>query len=557
MAALRAAFAALAAALVAGCAAAPVAAPEASAPAATVSLRLLAINDFHGYLMPPPGGLRQPDPNEPGRVTTVPAGGAAVMATAVRELAAGHPNHVFVAAGDLVGASPLLSALFHDEPTVESMSAMGLAFSAVGNHEFDEGAAELLRLQHGGCHPVDGCRGPQPFAGAGFQYLAASTVVRATGQTLLPAYAIRRFDGVPVAFVGLTLKGTPHIVMPSGVAGLEFRDEADTVNALVPELRRQGVNTVVVLLHEGGEADGGRDGCDNLRGAITRIVPRLDPAVAVVVSGHTHRSYVCRVDGRLVTSGDHYGMLVTAIDLQLDRASGRVLQSDAKNVVVDPARFAPDARQQALIAAYERLAAPLAQRVVGSITASLTREPDASGESVLGRVIADAQLEATRAVGAQAALTNPGGMRSPILKTGDGRVRYADVFEAQPFGNQLVTLTISGAQLAALLENQFHGERPRVLQVSRGPHYEWDATRPAGSRLVPGSLTLDGRPVAPAQRLRITVNSYLADGGDRFAVLREGSERVYGIADAEALARYLGAHPGLEPPRDVRIVRRP
>lgn len=557
MAALRAAFAALAAALVAGCAAAPAPTPEASAPAATVSLRLLAINDFHGCLMPPPGGLRQPDPNEPGRVSTVPAGGAAVMATAVRELAAGHPNHVFVAAGDLVGASPLLSALFHDEPTVESMSAMGLAFSAVGNHEFDEGAAELLRLQHGGCHPVDGCRGPQPFAGAGFQYLAASTVVRATGKTLLPAYAIRRFDGVPVAFVGLTLKGTPHIVMPSGVAGLEFRDEADTVNALVPELRRQGVNTIVVLLHEGGEADGGRDGCDNLRGAITRIVPRLDRAVAVVVSGHTHRSYVCRVDGRLVTSGDHYGMLVTAIDLQLDRASGRVLQSDAKNVVVDPARFAPDAGQQALIERYARLAAPLADRVVGTIGGPLTRELDASGETVLGRVVADAQLEATRAAGAQIALTNLGGLRSAILPPPDGRVRYAEVFEAQPFGNHLVTMTITGAQLAALLEHEFHGDRPRVLQVSRGLRCEWHPSLLAGRRILPGTLTLDGLPITPTQRLRVTVNSYLADGGESYAVLREGSDRVVGIDDAEALAQYLGAHPGLQPPRDARLVRRP
>lgn len=547
---------ALAAALLGGCAAAPSATPPATAPAATVPLRLLAINDFHGHLLPPPGGYREVDPADPSRSRSIPAGGAAAMASAVRELAAGHPNHVFVAAGDLVGASPLLSALFHDEPTVESLSAMGLAYAAVGNHEFDDGADELLRLQRGGCHPVDGCRGPRPFAGAGFQYLAASTVVRATGQTLLPPYAIRRFDGVPVAFVGLTLKGTPQIVSPAGVAGLAFRDEAETVNALVPELQRQGVQAIVVLLHEGGEADGGRDGCDDLRGAITRIVPRLHPAVDVVVSGHTHRAYVCRVDGRLVTSGDRYGTLVTAIDLELDRASGEVLRSQARNVVVDTRRFAPDAGQAALIAAYERLAAPLAKRVVGTIAASLTRESDASGESVLGRVVADAQLDATRAAGARLALTNPGGLRSPILKPADGRVRYEDVFEAQPFGNRLVTMTISGAQLAALLEQQFAGERPRVLQASRGLRYEWDATRPAGARLLPGSLTLDGQPVTPDQPVRLTVNSYLAEGGDRFPMLREGRERIVGIGDANALADYLGRHPGLQPPQDARAVRR-
>ncbi|MBK1613394.1 bifunctional metallophosphatase/5'-nucleotidase [Rubrivivax gelatinosus] len=555
----RALLAALAATTLAACAAPPAvtpAAPAASAAPGTVALRLLAINDFHGYLKPPPGGFRMPDTADPARTLTVPAGGAETLASAVRELAAGHPHHVFVAAGDLVGASPLMSALFHDEPTVESLSAMGLAFSAVGNHEFDDGADELLRLQRGGCHPVDGCRGPKPFAGAGFQYLAASTVVRKTGRTLLPPYAVRRFDGVPVAFVGLTLKATPQIVTPAGVAGLEFRDEAESVNALVPELQRQGVHAIVVLLHEGGEAGGGRDDCDDLRGAITRIVPRLDRAVSVVVSGHTHRAYVCRLDGRLVTSGDRYGTLVTAIDLELDRASGRVQGAEAHNVVVDPARFAPDAAQTALLAAYERVAAPLAKRIVGTIAASLTREADSAGESTLGRVVADAQLEATRAVGAQAALTNPGGLRSPILKTGDGRVRYEEVFEAQPFGNRLVTLTISGAQLAALLEQQFHGQAPRVLQVSRGLRYEWDASRPAGQRLLPGSLTLEGRRIEPAQRLRITVNSYLADGGDRFSVLRDGEDRVYGLPDADALAQYLAAHPGLQPPRDTRIVRR-
>ena len=524
--------------------------------AGTVALRILAINDFHGHLQPPPGGLRVPDPRRPGRTTSIEAGGAAHLATAVRTLAAERPHHVFVAAGDLVGASPLLSALFHDEPTVESLSAMGLALAAVGNHEFDDGAAELLRLQHGGCHPVDGCRGPRPFAGAGFQYLAASTVVKKTGRTLLPPYAIRRFDGVPVAFVGLTLKGTARIVARSAVAGLVFRDEAQTVNALVPELRRQGVEAIVVLLHEGGEADGGPDDCANLKGPVTRIVPRLDPAVDVVVSGHTHRAYVCRVDGRLVTSADRHGTLLTAIDLRLDRARGDVVAAEARNVVVSPRRFPADPAQAGLIAGWERLAAPLARRVVGTLAHGLSREADANGESTLGRTVADAQLEATRGAGARLALTNPGGLRASIPRPRDGRVRYEDLFAAQPFGNRLVTLTISGAQLAELLEAQWRGPVPRLLQVSAGLRYDWDPSRPRGARVVPGSLTLDGRPVRPGDRVRVTVNDYLADGGDRFTALRDGQDRVVGIADVDALARYLAARPAFRPDERPRIRRR-
>ncbi|HEV8691260.1 MAG TPA: metallophosphoesterase, partial [Ideonella sp.] len=294
-------------------------------PAAVVPLKILAINDFHGNLKPPIGGFRERDPKDPAKTISLPAGGAEHLASAVRALADGAPNHVFVAAGDLIGASPLLSALFHDEPTIESLGLMGLDVAAVGNHEFDHGVAELLRLQRGGCHPSDGCQGPAPFAGARFQYLAASTVDRASGKTLLPPYGIKRFEGVPVAFIGLTLKGTPAIVVPSGVAGLEFRDEAETVNALVPELRRQGIEAIVVLIHEGGEPTGSHDECPGIAGPIVDIVRKLDKAVDLVISGHTHQAYNCRIDGRLVTSARSYGTLLTEIDVQLDRKTGDVL----------------------------------------------------------------------------------------------------------------------------------------------------------------------------------------------------------------------------------------
>src|SRR5438552_12682524 len=241
-----------------------------------VDLRILAINDFHGYLRPFAGGIRIDDPADKTKKITVPAGGAEHMATLVKEVREARKNSIFVAAGDLIGASPFLSALFHDEPTIEALSLMGLEVASVGNHEFDEGEAELLRRQNGGCHPLDGCQGPHPCEGAKFRYLAASTILKSTGKPLFPPYAIREFDGIPVGFIGLTLKGTAGIVSPVGIAGLDFKDEAETVNALVPELRARGVEAIVVLIHEGGFPTGDYNECPGISGPIVEIVPKLD-----------------------------------------------------------------------------------------------------------------------------------------------------------------------------------------------------------------------------------------------------------------------------------------
>ena len=534
--------------LLAGCA---------TRPAAPVSVKLLAINDFHGNLLPPAGGIRIQDPADRSRTVSVPAGGAEHLATAVQQLKAKNPHHVFVAAGDLIGATPLLSALFRDEPTIESLSLMGLEASAVGNHEFDKGAAELLRLQRGGC-AADGCQGPQPFAGARFQYLAASTVDAKTGQTLLPAYHVKRFQGIPVAFIGLTLKDTPTIVVPSGVEGLVFRDEAETVNELVPQLRRQGIEAIVLLIHEGGVPSGDYNECPGISGPIVDIVGKLDRAVDVVISGHTHRAYNCRIDGRLVTSGDRYGTVVTEIDLVLDPGTGDVISARADNQIVRTASFAKDPRQTALIDAYERLARPLAQRVVGRLGGALPRETNAAGESALGQVIADAQLAATRDAGAQLALMNPGGIRAPLAMPTDGLLRYESLFSVQPFYNNLVTMTLTGAQLLQLLEQQWLNQPTlagRVMQVSRGFGYTWDASRPPGQRVLPGSMKLDGQAITPETRVRVTVNSFMASGGDNFTVLRQGTDRRTGLMDIDAFEAYVKGNPGLAPGSLDRIAR--
>jgi 5'-nucleotidase len=526
---------------------------------APVELRILAINDFHGNLRPPPGGIRIADPADNSKKIMVDAGGAERMATLVNQLRDGHRNTIFVAAGDLIGASPFLSAMFHDEPTIESMSMMGLALSAVGNHEFDEGKDELLRMQNGGCHPVDTCQGPHPFTGATFHYLAASTIEKASGKTVFPAYEIREFDGIPVAFIGLTLKTTPDIISPQSAAGLEFRDEVETVNALVPELKARGIEAIVVLIHQGGTPSGDYNACPAIAGPIVDIVRNFDKAVDVVVSGHTHQAYVCEIDGRLVTSGDKYGTLVTAIDLKLDPVTRDIISAKADNHIVRIADLDKDAGQTALLESYDRVASPIANRPAGSVTETLSRTPNNTGESPLGDIIADAQLAATASVasgGAVIAFTNPGGVRTDIARKEGGAVTFADLFASQPFRNQLVTLTLTGQRIKDLLEQQWSDpKRPRILQVSKGFGYAWDNAKGNGERIIAARMSLNGQPIDPATSYRVTVNNFLAVGGDGFTVLRDGTGWQTGVYDSDALDAYFKTNSPVGPTAGGRIIR--
>src|SRR3954471_13803280 len=527
--------------------------------AAPVDLRILAINDFHGNLRPPPGAIRIADPDDKSKKIAVPAGGAEHMATLVKQLRIGSKNNIMVAAGDLIGASPLLSAMFHDEPTIESLSMMGLEVASVGNHEFDEGKDELLRMQNGGCHPIDKCQGPHPFAGAKFRYLAASTLDKNTGKTVFPAYEIREFDGIPVAFIGLTLKGTPGLVSPVGITGLEFREEAGTVNALIPELKARGVEAVVVLIHEGGLPTGDYNECPGISGPIVEIVKKFDRAVDVVISGHTHQAYICEIDGRLVTSADKYGTLVTTLDLKLDPVTRDVISATANNSIVRTATLAKNAEQTALIESYDRLAAPIANRPAGSLTATLSRVPNNAGESPLGDIIADPQLAATSPEakgGAVIAFTNPGGVRADVTRREDGAVTYGDLFASQPFRNQLVTITLTGKQIKEMLEQQWlDPKRPRILQVSKGFSYAWDGSKPDGERVLAERMSLNGQPLDPTASYRVTVNNFLFVGGDGFTVLTHGTAPLIGVYDSDALHAYFGANSPVGPTAADRIVR--
>jgi len=527
-------------------------------------VQLLAINDFHGHV----------ESTTPGNIidstgANGPAGGAEYLATYVKNARMDNTNTLFVASGDLVGASPLTSALFHDEPTVEAMNLMGLDMSGIGNHEFDEGLDEIYRLMNGGCHPVDGCQDGTPFFGSIYGYLAANVVFEGTNETVLPAYEIRKVDNAKIAFIGLTFENTPLVVVPSSIEGLDFLPEVATVNALVHKLRDEnGVRAFVILIHQGGfqNAPFSRgfldpNGCDNISGDIIPIVQQLDPMVDVVVSGHTHAAYNCRVGDKLLTSASSFGRVLTKIQLRIDHQSKDVVSSSATNVVVRQ-NVAKDPDETALVNKYKALAAPLANQVLGRITEDLKSTRDgvqnAGGESPLGDVIADGQLEATAPTdfgGAVVALMNPGGIRVPLLYNqisgGEqpGEVTYGEAFNVQPFGNTLTVKTCNGAQIQALLEQQFVVQTPpRFLQVSWTFSYAWDSTRPAGDKVVNSSVKINGVPIVDAQSYQVTMNNFLADGGDGFSVFRQCTNQIGGEVDLDAFGRYLLAHSPVSPP---------
>jgi 5'-nucleotidase len=517
-----------------------------------VSLQILAINDFHGNIATSSGSFGG-------------TGRADFLAANIQAAEEGVKNSILVSAGDLIGASPLISALFHDEPTIEAMNLIGLDINGVGHHEFDEGPDELLRMQNGGSHPVDGDLDGDGFAGADFEFLSANVVVDETGETLFPAYTIRNYQGVKVAFIGMTLEGTPSIVSPSGVAGLIFQDEVDTANALVTMLQKNNIESFVILLHEGGFSNGGPSDCGSgLVGPIADITAALDDAVDLVIAGHTNDQFVCEIDGKWVTMADNRGRLFTDIDVTLNRVTKDMTVVAINNIPNLQAGILPDPTVTGLIDKYDTLSAPLANSVIGTITTDILRSPNAAGESALGDVIADAQLASTSPAGfgdAVVAFMNPGGIRNDLgfISSGPelaGEVTIGEAFSVQPFGNSLVTMTLTGAQIDTLLEQQWVGQSfPRILQISAGFSYTWDASAADGNKVDPASVVIGGAALNLATSYRITVNSFLAAGGDNFSVLTEGTDRLGGEDDLDALVNYFRLNSPVSPGPQYRITR--
>ena len=556
-------------------------------PGLSVDVQLLAFNDYHGHLEPPAysatgssdGGVqtRKAVPAENITAQYAPAGGGEYLATHLAKLREGKRNTLTVAAGDLIGGTPFLSGLFHDEPSVESLNAMGLDVSSVGNHEFDEGVDELLRMQNGGCHPVDGCYFPgSPFKGAEFQWLSANVVNESTGKTPLPPYWVKNFQGAKIGFIGMTLEGTPQLVAQAGIRGYQFLDEAETANKAAKELQKKGVESIVVLLHEGGLQTGLYNGCDGISGPIAQIHDNLDPAIDLMITGHTHQPYNCVMkdpagNDRRVTSAFSFGRIVSEINFTVDKRSGDIKRDTvtATNHIVTR-DVAPDAEQSSLIAKWGALANEVGAREVGRITASSNRAALASGaenrsaESSLGNLIADAQLWATRDNGAQIALMNPGGLRANLTYDSPagtaGQVTYAEAFAVQPFGNLLTTVPMTGDQIRRVLEQQCTTNQSRYLHLGVSEGFTYTVARSATTETnctgtVISNMRLNGEPINPAGTYYVTVNNFLVDGGDNFTVFREidPSLRVGAGVDLDAFIAYMAVNNPLTPPAADRV----
>nr|WP_227505543.1 bifunctional metallophosphatase/5'-nucleotidase [Acinetobacter sp. A47] len=549
------------------------------------SVNILAFNDFHGNLEPPKRFIEAEDPNDSSKTVRIPVGGVSYFADAIKKLRAQYPNNAVVSAGDLISASPLTSSLFLDEPTIETMNEIQIDFNAVGNHEFDRGTDELRRLQNGGCQQYTSTRPCQinpKFEGAKFNFLAANVSMKADpNKTLFPAYKVKSYGGIPVAFIGMTLKATPSIVSAAGIKDVNFHDEADTVNALIPELKKQGIEAIVVVVHEGVAPSTrfNQKTCDGLSGPLLGILDRLDPAVDVVVSGHTHQSYICDYSTKnpqkpfLLTSAGQYGTAITNIQLELDGKTGDVIKKDAKQIPVQSEAYSSGSTTvnltdlyekfnktpsiEAILDQYRQAVTSISARVVGTADGVINRNATESGESALGNLIADAQqamaLTASNQ-GSDFTLMNPGGVRADLLVNTNNQISFGDIFTVQPFGNSIVTLSLTGQQIRDLLEQQWSGANAataRILQPSKEFSYTYKKDKSASPRA--GNILVAGQPLLDRKVYRVTVNSFLADGGDNFTVLKQGKNPVGGGQDIDALEQYVAQHSPLTAPKTDRI----
>jgi 5'-nucleotidase len=563
--------------------------PPISAPSPTPSptvkaepVRLLAFNDFHGNLEKASLSLTLPDPADATKTVSVRTGGGAFLAGKIEQLRAEKPaNTLVVSSGDLIGASPLVSAFFRDEPTIELLNAMKVDLNVVGNHEFDKGLTELKRIVAGGCSTdtsdpnLSSCAGAsKAYAGAKFDFLAAN-VEDAAGKPVYQPYVIKTVGTQKIAFVGVVTRTTPTIVVPAGVAGLTFKDEAETINKYVPEIVAKGVKAIVAVVHEGGVTDStwNDTACANARGEIFTIADKLNKEVDIVLSGHTHQGYNCVRNGMRVMQSFAFGRGIAQLDFEIG-VDGNIDQSKltAVNVPVvndantDPAVTAKfpvapsNAAAKAIVDEYAALAAPKANRDVGQITGTIDRTAGTGGDHAAGRLIADAQLAATKPADkgtAQIAFMNPGGVRADFVCAAPPcTVTFGQAFTVQPFGNSLVVMTLTGQQIKDLLEQQWTGAnatRARILQPSAGFTYSWDNAAAAGAKV--SNMQLDGTPISLATNYRVTVNSFLADGGDGFTTLIAGTNRLGGAQDIDALIAYFAANRPYAPVTAARITR--
>ncbi len=519
----------------------------ATPPSAPIDINLVALNDFHGHLeaskftyAPTPGA----------QLVSVQAGGIGTLAAALQAWRAQDRDLLFVAAGDLVGGSPALSAMWADEPTVTALDMLGLQVSSVGNHEFDQGRKELLRQQHGGCDSPrsdKACKFTPNFGGAHYAYVAANVIDKRTGQPLLPAYRIEQVKGVKIAFIGAVLKGTSSLVLASGIEGLAFTDEAGAINAAQADAKAHGATVFVVLIHEGAHTDEGFDepDCSKLKGPVVDIANRLDPSLRLIISGHTHTGFQCRVGTRVITQAEMGGHLLSRIALRVDPASHALRDITVHNVLMTPGAYPPVPAVDAYLRSVKaRSDSVLARPVAHIAVRSIGRTFDAAGEAPLGDLAADAVLAATRSQGVRIGFMNITGLRKDLDVGADMQVTYGHAQAVLPFSNTLVVMDFSGAQLRGLLEQQWPDgitePNRSMLQVSQGLSYRWNAAAPEGHRV--DRILVDGEPLDERATYRVAANNFLAEGGDKLPMFRQATHKAdTGIRDVDAFSDYLAA----------------
>jgi 5'-nucleotidase len=529
----------------------------------TTELTLLSFNDFHGNIQPAKPTPLMPRVADPatGEIKAQPAGGVAHLATAMAELRAKHPGAVVVAGGDLIGASPLISSLLRDEPTLDAMSQFGVTASALGNHELDAGLPELLRKARGECGPTE-CLWPG-FKGPGFPYLGANVLDAGTGKPLLPTHVMTQAAGFKIAIAGVATRDTPQLIVARAIQGMRFADEVDTLNALVPQLKAEGAQVLVAIMHEGGVQSPGSSAsdptyaCPTLSGRALDIAQRLDPAYAIIIGGHTHQAYTCKINGRLVVQAGSYGGWITESRLKFD-ASGRVLDAQAVNHPVLQSVYAPNPALVNLVAQAAALTQAARAKPVATLPRGAVRNPaDPHGDSWLGNLIADSQLAFARKHGpADVAFMNPGGIRADLTVEPGKPTTMSDVLAIQPFGNDIVALTLTGQQLWDILQRQLpKGDAaPRLLQVSSTLRYHW--RRGAGGVPQLGEILINGEPLNRAKDYRVIVNNFLSEGGDAQTGFKHGRDRAVLGTDVDALVELLRDNPQALPQAEPgRIVR--
>lgn len=518
--------------------------------AGTDDITIFSINDFHGNLQasqPVPYLYPKADPQHAGQTVNAPAGGYAYLVSKLKQRRAAVGASVLVGGGDLIGASPLGSAMLKDEPVIEALNRIDLAATAVGNHEFDKGPDELQRRIAGRC-PDKACSFVG-FQGARYTYLGANVHLADSPQPWLPPYLIRQVGNYKIGFIGAVTADVPNLVAGNAVAALRFEDEATAVNRYVPELKRQGVDTIVLLIHEGANYKGNETDpsyrCEGLQGPIIDIVKKLDPAISLVVSAHSHQGYTCKIDGRLVVQGRSYGAFLTESTLSFDKQTRQLVKTAAVNHLIDQASITPDPEALQLVGAVAQQTAALRQRALLTLERPLLKDAaDGQFDSALGNLIADAQLDLARHQGqADLAMMNDGGIRSDLpsgAKGGPVTLTFGDLYAVQPFGNGIIKMQLSGRQILQLLQQQWQNRSNgdiRKLYVSAGFSYRWNNTEAKASAI--SDVRLNGQPIQPLQMYTVVVNSFLADGGDGFSVFKQGRNRQLLGSDLDAMENYI------------------